>query len=98
MVHAAPKVDLDLPPAIGPSAASGTPFVATAPAPYATSTLESGDPTTVVTASYVKGAYDDVIAAVNRLSFDMSGKRVSAVTTWGDDAHPTQLQLTTASN
>ena len=137
--------------ATGPSYESGTPVRATAPAPYTTATIENGDSTTVVSASYVKGAYNDTIAAINRINEDkqdilqntyydtepiseviaapdflywfssnggvnipsngeaalvsaaavataISAKRVSAVTTWGDDAHPTQLQLTTASN
>jgi len=158
---------------VGPSAASGTPVVATASAPYATATAEDGDTTNVVSASYVKGAYNDAIAAVNNVNARITSlgdymidkllpekqdnltvtnnnneqavlsgvvssgeavafadfqtpiqnaetrlptmgaviamaqissaqvadsKRVSAVTTWGDDAHPTQLQLTTASN
>ena len=86
MAHAAKTAD-DHPVSVGPSAVpwGGTPVVATARAPYATATEETGDTTNVVSASYVKGAYNDTIAAVNRLSIDMSGKRVSAVTTWGSD-------------
>ena len=53
---------------VGPSAASGTPVVATASAPYATASAEDGDSTTVVSASYVKGAYNDTIAAVNKVN------------------------------
>ena len=55
---------------VGPSAASGTPVVATASAPYATATEQTGDSTTVVSASYVKGAYNDAIAAVNKVNAD----------------------------
>ena len=135
---------------VGPAAATGGPnnwFVATASAPYATASTETGDSTTVVSASYVKGAYNDLIAAVNKvntikqnilvdedsaqtinstvktglngatnsdlvsglavknaitdvnsiLSRELESKRISAVTTWGDDDNPTQLTLSTAS-
>ena len=155
---------------IGPSAVGQgeTAVVATAPAPYAIAREEIGDTTNVVSASYVKGAYNDAIAAINNIGYQvgtldyavsnfvqqkLSGgsgnddiqttlmqadtglgaaimtnynelvnesdlkdtlssvvgtasfikgaidtQRVSAVTTWGDDSHPTNLQLTTASN
>ena len=53
---------------VGPSAASGTPVLATANAPYATATVENGDTTNVVSASYVKGAYNDAIAAINKVN------------------------------
>jgi len=53
---------------VGPAAASGTPVVATASAPYATATAENGDTTNVVSASYVKGAYNDAIAAINNVA------------------------------
>ncbi len=59
---------------VGPAAASGTAVVATASAPYATATVENGDPTQVVSASYVKGAYNDAIAAVNKVNADKQGK------------------------
>jgi len=158
---------------VGPSAVGQgeTAVVATASAPYATAREETGDTTNVVSASYVKGAYNDAIAAVNKVnslkqskltnsdtgdevssdviafvelndaSFVNDGdyntwydniddhvagidntlmsaggvitliktatdevqtannsKRISVVTTWGDDDNPTKLQLTTASN
>ena len=110
---------------------------------YQTAEILPSDTTQVVSASYVKGAYNDNIAAINRLNQDkqnvftvydngvdryemidtllvtdidevsaptelvngmavknaidsvnstISGKRINAVTTWGNDT-PTQLQL-----
>ena len=59
---------------VGPAAASGTPVVATANAPFATAGAETGDTTNVVSASYVKGAYNDAIAAVNKVNADKQGK------------------------
>lgn len=61
---------------VGPSAvpSGGTAVVATASAPYATATAETGDTTNVVSASYVKGAYNDAIAAVNKVNADKQGK------------------------
>ena len=58
---------------VGPSAASGTPVVATANAPYATATVEHGDTTNVVSASYVKGAYNDAISAINKVAERIEG-------------------------
>ena len=54
---------------VGPAAVGQgeTPVVATASAPYATASDQPGDSTTVVSASYVKGAYNDTIAAINKL-------------------------------
>ena len=46
--------------------------LATASAPYATATVENGDTTNVVSASYVKGAYNDAIAAINTVAADVS--------------------------
>ena len=77
---------------VGPAAASGAPVVATANPPYATATVEDGDSTTVVSASYVKGAYNDTISAINRLNHKVETKRVSAVTTWGSPS-ATLLEL-----
>ena len=62
---------------VGPAAASGTPVVATANAPYATASEQTGDSTTVVSASYVKGAYNDAIAAVNKVYVDKQTKLVN---------------------
>jgi len=59
---------------VGPATASGTPVVATASAPFATAGAETGDTTNVVSASYVKGAYNDAIAAVNKVNADKQGK------------------------
>ena len=61
---------------VGPSAVGQgeTPVVATASAPYATAGAETGDTTNVVSASYVKGAYNDTIAAVNKVNADKQGK------------------------
>ena len=38
--------------------------------PYETAEMLPGDATTVVSASYVKGAYNDTIAAINNLAFN----------------------------
>ena len=59
---------------VGPSAvpSGGTAVVATASAPYQTAAPANGDSTTVVSASYVKGAYNDAIAAVNKINSDLS--------------------------
>jgi hypothetical protein len=62
---------------VGPAAASGTPVVATSNAPYATVGAVNGDTTHVVTASYVKEAYNDAIAAVNKVNADKQGKLIS---------------------
>jgi len=61
---------------VGPSAVGQgeTPVVATASAPYATAGAETGDTTNVVSASYVKGAYNDAIAAVNKVNADKQEK------------------------
>jgi len=55
---------------IGPSAVGQgqTAVIATASGPYAIATAEDGDTTNVVSASYVKGAYNDAIAAVNKVN------------------------------
>ena len=41
-------------------------------APYETATIENGDSTTVVSASYVKGAYNDTITAINTVANDVN--------------------------
>ena len=82
---------------------SDNPVMATYNGPYVLATPEDGDSTTVVSASYVKGAYNDAIMAINKLknlySDDWSeihnivdGKRVSALATWGSD-QTTELEL-----
>ena len=57
---------------VGPSAVGQgeTPVIATVSAPYATAGAETGDTTNVVSASYVKGAYNDAIAAINKTVMD----------------------------
>ena len=62
---------------IGPAHVNSGAVVATASAPYATATEQTGDTTTVVSASYVKGAYNDAIAAVNRVNSDKQKKIVN---------------------
>jgi len=58
---------------VGPSAVGQgeTAVVATANAPYAIATPETGDTTNVVSASYVKGAYNDAISAINKVNSDL---------------------------
>ena len=56
--------------ATGPAGYDGNPDNAThadSDGPYETATINAGDSTTVVSASYVKGAYNDAIAAINTL-------------------------------
>jgi len=53
---------------VGPAHVNSGAVVATAPAPYAIATPETGDTTNVVSASYVKGAYNDAIAAINNVN------------------------------
>ncbi len=64
---------------VGPSAvpANGTAVVATAPAPYVTITPTAADETHIATTAYVKGAYNDAIAAVNKLDSDKQGKIIN---------------------
>jgi len=56
---------------IGPAHVNSGAVVATASAPYATAREETGDTTNVVSASYVKGAYNDAIAAINKVVDDI---------------------------
>jgi len=68
---------------VGPSAVGQgeTPVIATANAPYAIAGTETGDTTNVVSASYVKGAYNDAIAAVNKVNADKQDKLVNMEST-----------------
>ena len=61
---------------VGPSAvpANGTAVVATASAPYVTITPTAADESHIATTAYVKGAYNDAIAAVNKLNSDKQAK------------------------
>ena len=64
---------------VGPAAvpANGTPVVATANAPYVTQTPTAADATHIASTAYVKGAYNDAIAAVNKVDADKQDKLVS---------------------
>jgi len=57
---------------VGPAHVNSGAVVATASAPYAIATPETGDTTNVVSASYVKGAYNDAIAAINNVASKVS--------------------------
>ena len=61
--------------AVGPAHASSNPVVATANAPYVTVTPSQADESHIATTAYVKGAYNDAIAAVNNVANDVSGKQ-----------------------
>ena len=76
---------------IGPAHVNSGAVVATASAPYATATEQTGDTTTVVSASYVKGAYNDAIAAVNKVNSEKQGKLVNDFT--GDGISENVLAL-----
>ena len=66
--------------AVGPAHASSNPVVATANAPYVTVTPTQADESHIATTAYVKGAYNDAIAAVNNVA-----NNVSALTNEMDD-------------
>ena len=54
---------------VGPANDSGnSPVVATANAPYVTATIGEHDDEHIATTAYVKGAYNDAIAAVNKVN------------------------------
>ena len=57
---------------VGPAHVNSGAVVATANAPYAIATPETGDTTNVVSASYVKGAYNDAISAINNVANKVS--------------------------
>lgn len=74
-------------------------------APYATAELTADDETHIATTAYVKGAYNDAIAAINAVGevaeFSLSrldSKRVKIYTTWGNDtnAATTLVEFATA--
>ena len=86
---------------VGPAAVGKgeTPVIATANAPYATAREETGDTTNVVSASYVKGAYNDTIAAINKVkkNFDEYAQNVidnKQNTLELDDDYGTQISST----
>ncbi len=61
--------------AVGPAHASSNAVVATANAPYVTVTPSTADESHIATTAYVKGAYNDAIAAVNNVANDVSSKQ-----------------------
>jgi len=56
---------------------SGHPVVADAEGPYQTAEITTADQAQVVSASYVKGAYNDTIAAINRVNDDKQERIVN---------------------
>ena len=70
--------------ATGPAYYSGnSPVMASTTGPYQTATIGEHDDEHIATTAYVKGAYNDTIAAVNRLRGDTSEKQDQLFT--GDD-------------
>ena len=61
--------------AVGPAHASSNAVVATANAPYVTVTPSQADESHIATTAYVKGAYNDTIAAVNNVANTVDGKQ-----------------------
>lgn len=56
-------------PQVGPAEYSGNnPVVATGDAPYATAEITNDDKTNIASTAYVKDAYNDTIAAVNKIN------------------------------
>ena len=72
---------------VGPAAvpANGTAVVATANAPYVTQTPTAADATHIASTAYVKGAYNDAIAAVNKVANTVDGKQAQLVTEVNND-------------
>jgi hypothetical protein len=64
---------------VGPAAvpANGTAVVATANAPYVTQTPTAADATHIASTAYVKGAYNDAIAAVNKVNSELISELIS---------------------
>ena len=58
--------------AVGPAHASSNAVIATASAPYVTVTPSTADESHIATTAYVKGAYNDAIAAVNNVAGDVT--------------------------
>ena len=73
---------------VGPAAvpANGTAVVATANAPYVTQTPTAADATHIASTAYVKGAYNDAIAAVNKVANTVDGKQAQLVNVDSDKA------------
>ena len=66
---------------VGPSAvpANGTAVIATASAPYVTITPGADDDKHIASTKYVIGAYNDAIAAVNKVNSELSTKQDALV-------------------
>ena len=73
---------------VGPAAvpANGTAVVATASAPYVTQTPTAADATHIASTAYVKGAYNDAIAAVNKVANTVDGKQAQLVNAGNNNA------------
>ena len=76
---------------------NGTVTRASALGPYTIATIEDDDAEHIASTAYVKGAYNDAIAAINKqersvsgslssLGNDMDNLRVNVYTTWDDDS------------
>lgn len=65
-------VETNTPAAVG---ANGTVKEAATTGPYVTNEPTAADQTHIATTAYVKGAYNDAIAAVNKVSSDMKEKQ-----------------------
>lgn len=66
---------------------SGHPVVADAEGPYQTAEITTADQAQVVSASYVKGAYNDTIAAINKVNDDKQERIVNP------DGNPMEREL-----
>jgi len=73
---------------VGPAAvpANGTAVVATANAPYVTQTPTAADATHIASTAYVKGAYNDAIAAVNKVANTVDGKQAQLLNSGNNHA------------
>ena len=89
--------------AVGPASdESDNPVIADDGAPYVTTTITDNDRGHIATTAYVKGAYNDTIAAVNavndmveRISDNLNcvaERQVKIYTTWGGNG-TTQVEL-----
>ena len=77
--------------AVGPAHASSNPVVATANAPYVTVTPTQADESHIATTAYVKGAYNDAIAAVNNVANTVDGKQAQLVNGYGNEIYSNVL-------
>ncbi len=64
-------------PSVGPAQYSGnSPVIATAYGPYQTASIGEHDDEHIATTAYVKGAYNDTIAAVNKVNNEKQQKMI----------------------